>query len=91
MKMSGINIKDILEENIKLKNDLWSVEVEKSILNKENDTYHIQSIEADDYIERLKNELFTNYLHQLYQENLIAELKLALSSYYNFVDEMFPE
>lgn len=39
----------------------------------------------------LKKELFNAYLLQQHQERLISELKIALSSYNNFVDVMFPD
>lgn len=38
-----------------------------------------------------KKELFNSYLLHEYQKELISELKIALSSYNNFVDEMFPD
>lgn len=63
--------------NKKLQNDLFSEQLLQD--------------ETDDYIDKLKNELFNAYLHQQHQERLISELKIALSSYNNFVDVMFPD
>lgn len=47
--------------------------------------------ELEDENNQLKQELFNAYLKEQHQELLIKELKLALSSYNNFVDVMFPD
>ena len=70
-------ISKLVFENVKLQNDLF--------------TEQLNEDETDDYIDKLKNELFNAYLLQQYQERLISELKLGLSSYNNFVDELFPD
>lgn len=70
-------ISKLVSDNTKLQNDLF--------------TKQLNEDESDDYIERLKNELFNTYLLQQDNEKLISELKLELSSYNNFVDEMFPD
>lgn len=70
-------ISKLVSENVKLQNDLF--------------TEQLNEDETDDYIDKLKNEIFNAYLHQQHQERLISELKLALSSYNNFVDVMFPD
>lgn len=70
-------ISKLVSENTTLQNDLFSEQLLQD--------------ETDDYINRLKQELFNNYLKQQQQERLITELKIALSSYNNFVDEMFPD
>lgn len=70
------------------------IEYENKQLKKEiDDFYYEQSKlkESDFYIKALKNQLFKSYLKQQQQERLITELKIALSSYNNFVDEMFPD
>lgn len=70
-------ISKLVDKNTKLQNDLFS---EKLLQD-----------ETDDYIDKLKKELFNTYLLQQHQERLISELKESLSSYNNFVDEMFPD
>lgn len=70
-------ISKLVSENVKLQNDLFIEQLNEDV--------------TDDYINKLKNELFNAYLKQQHQERLISELKLALSSYNNFLDIMFPE
>lgn len=82
---------------IKTMIDLYNEKVElidenKKLQQKIDSFYYQQSKlkETDFYIKALKNQLFNAYLKQQQQERLISELKEALSSYNNFVDEMFP-
>lgn len=70
-------VSNLVHTNTKLQNDLFSEQLLQD--------------ETDDYINRLKQELFNAYLLQQHQERLISELKIALSSYNNFVDVMFPD
>lgn len=70
-------ISKLVSENVKLQNDLFIEQLNEDV--------------TDDYINKLKNELFNAYLLQQYNERLISELKLGLSSYNNFVDELFPD
>lgn len=80
--INGLKYNALLLENEQLKNDLWCVEVELSIADKENDTYHMQSIEADDYIERLKLDLHYQIEHKskIFEEN--QKLKNELFNIY---------
>jgi len=70
-------IEGLTSENFELQNDLF--------------TEQLNEDETNDYIDKLKNELFNTYLLNEHQERLISELKTALSSYNNFVDVMFPD
>jgi len=71
-------IEELIEENEELKQQIDNFYYQQS-----------KQKETDFYIKALKNQLFKSYLIQQQQENLIAELKEALSSYNNFVDVMF--
>jgi len=71
------HISHLASENTRLQNDLF--------------TEQLNEDETNDYIDKLKNELFNTYLLNEHQERLISELKTALSSYNNFVDVMFPD
>lgn len=73
-------ISELKKENTQLKKEIDDFYYEQSKLK-----------ESDFYIKTLKNQLFKSYLKQQQQERLITELKTALSSYNNFVDEMFPD
>lgn len=63
-------------------NEWLDIEVKR--LKEENKQFKQQNQE-------LKNQLFKYYLLQQHQERLISELKIALSSYNNFVDVIFPD
>ena len=85
---------EVVNENDKQDKYIAQLEYENKKLKQElEDFYYTRSKhkETDFYIKALKNQLFNSYLHQQHQERLISEQKTALSSYNNFVDEMFPD
>jgi len=74
--------------------ELDRLENENQELKQQIDNFYYQQSklkETDFYIKALKNQLFNAYLLHEHQERLISELKTSLSSYNNFVDEMFPD
>ena len=94
-------IEELIEENEKLQSNMnlhfvetFQLQAENKKLKKQIDNFYYEQSklkETDFYIKALKNQLFKSYLIQQHQERLISELKTALSSYNNFVDEMFPD
>lgn len=81
----------IVKENKQLKQRISKLVSENTTLQNDLFTEQLNEDETDDYIDKLKNELFNAYLLQQQQERLISELKIVLSSYNNFVDVMFPD
>lgn len=85
---------EVVNENDKQDKYIAQLEYENTKLKQElEDFYYERSKhkETNFYIKALKNQLFKAYLHHQQQERLISELKTSLSSYNNFVDEMFPD
>lgn len=75
---------ELFYENTQLKEDF------KKVVNDKADLF-IEKEQLKEQNKQIKQELFNAYLHQQHQERLIEELKIALSSYNNFVDHMFPD
>ena len=84
-------IKDFRKQNIELMEDLDTSRNQYNKIFKENKKLQQQTKKLSSENVRLQNELFNAYLIHQHNSNLISELKLSLSSYNNFVDEMFPE
>lgn len=86
---------DKLQSNINIHfAETFQLQKENTQLKKQIDNFYYQQSKlkkTDFYIKALKNQLFNAYLKQQQQERLISELKTVLSSYNNFVDEMFPD